>query len=129
MNDNVLSQLRADVAEALTAAGLPARTAMPERPAPPLAVVLPGSQYLAQPDEANTFCTSFTVTLDVLLVMAKGSNQAALEALDAAIVTTVIALGGFSVAAVEPMRLNLNAGQEHLAAVVTLTREIEIGEE
>lgn len=125
-----LADLRADVAAALTTAGLPASTVMPNRVNPPLTLVLPGSPYLAHPETANTFDPEFDVTLSVLHVTGRGTNAKALDDLDAVIETIVTTLGDWRIGEVtEPYYTNLNAGQQHLAVAMSLTHEITIGEQ
>jgi len=125
-----LAALRQDVVTALESAGLTAFPFFPERPVPPLAVVVPAARYVSQPDEARTFCTEFSVSLDVVLIMGRGTNQAALDALDAALETVIIALGNYTIDEVTVYKINLNAGQEHLAATCTITRpDVTIAEE
>lgn len=125
---SVLADTRREVADALAAVGFHADTVMPERPVPPLAVVLPGDEYVTQA-EPRTFCVDFVVTLDVVLIMAAGANAAEVDALDAAIERVIVTLGTWNVTQVTPYRLNLNAGQPHLAANCTISNTVTIGED
>ncbi|MGF6821180.1 hypothetical protein M2317_000066 [Microbacterium sp. ZKA21] len=85
-----LAEERKAVADLLNAGGVRAATHVPSDPKPPLAMVVPGSPYLAA---ADTFGGSRTLRLDVWLVAGTATNNAALtDTLDARIAEAIAIL-------------------------------------
>lgn len=85
---NTLTNLRQELADTLTGAGLEAVAFLPERPNPPVAVVSPSQPYLKPGDTFG----QHTATLTVLLLTRTATNEIATEALDDMIVTVAVAL-------------------------------------
>lgn len=114
-----LETLRKEVADQLTAAGLPGYAHVPERITPPAAVVLPGAPYVDGEDV--TQCGTYRVRLRVSVLAGRGTNAAAADAMDRHIVTAVQALDvDHDVKAVaEPVEVELN-GATYLGTVITI---------
>lgn len=119
-----LTDLRKEVVDALTAAGLRAQHYHSEVITPPVCVVLPGGSYVTA---ANTFGAK-EVALRVLVVSGKGTNQATADALDEAIESAVLALSAWDINSVaEPGLISLS-GSTYLATVIDITTQITFTE-
>lgn len=111
-----LKDLRSDVATALEAAGITASPIIPERVAPPLAIISAGDPYL---EEEGTF-NQFLVRLEVTLVAKTATNAVATDALDDLIQGAITALGGWTVSVGQPFMLSVN-NATYLASKFTIT--------
>lgn len=122
---NTLTAARQRLSAALAAAGLPAADHLPERPTPPIALVVPGTPYL----EAGNAYGTYQVRLTVLLMAATATNEVATRRLDAMAAAVVVALAGteFGVERVDqPNQIQVNnATYLGLTLDVTLTTHIE----
>lgn len=120
-----LAQLRADVATALTTAGLTAIDYVAETIVPPVAVVVPSDPYVT--DEDVPF-GHVNVNLSILVIGGKGTNKAAASQIDSLIAQAFVALltAGYDVTEVSPPgQVNLN-GQSFLGAVIDLSETVKL---
>jgi hypothetical protein len=87
-----LTELREEVATALTDVEIPATSFIPEQIYPPLAVVGPGTPYL-QPKDFKTYdLNQLTVRIEVTLIVALVANDQTTKELDELVVTALKAL-------------------------------------
>lgn len=87
---NVLTDLRTDVKDALTAAGLKAVEHVVDNATPPVCVVVPGSPYVFK-SEGNRF-GEYTVSVIVLIIGGKGTNKTTALRVDSMVVDVLDAL-------------------------------------
>lgn len=116
---NTLTQVRDELATLLTKQGLSAKSYLPERPDPPVAVVSPGSPYL----ESGGSFGSFTAKFTVLLLVRTGTNEKSTEALDAMLARAVIAVSGseLKLAAVDQPALIKVNNADYLGVTMDVT--------
>lgn len=85
---NTLTATRQRLSAVLGAAGLHATDHLPERPVPPIALVVPGAPYL----EAGPRFGTFQIRLTVLLMTATAANAVQTQALDEMAAKVVVAV-------------------------------------
>lgn len=123
-----LTEFRRLVADAITAAGLPAYRNTPERLNLPAALVLPDQPYVTP--EGATGCGAWGIRARVVVVGAAGTNDVAADALDGHIETVLGVLDGFdnvTVSAVnEPVQVPLSGGT-YLGVVLNIESTQQIG--
>lgn len=128
MGDAVLTTLaniREEVADALTEAGIKATHYVNENFVPPICIVIPNDPYVSRSDRFGMW----TVSLQVLVIGGKGTNKTASDKLDSQIQKVVEALGHEALSEVgQPGEVSIN-GAPHLAAVVSLELETNFIEE
>ncbi len=118
----MLADVRRDLTDQLTAAGLDAFAYLPERIQPPCVLIAPGEPYLAV---GPTYC-DFTVNLVATLVAGKATNAIETDDLDRLIETAILATDDFTVAAVAaPISLEVN-NATYLAVRMNLSTEANI---
>lgn len=87
---NTLRSLRGEITTRLTEAGFSVLPFLPERIAPPVAIIAAGSPYLESGATYGTFETRFTV----ILVCATGTNETTTNALDDLLTAAIVSLDG-----------------------------------
>lgn len=114
-----LAAIRSDIAAVLTTAGIRAIDYVAETIAPPVAVVVPSDPYITQ--DGVPF-GHLNVNISVLVIGAKGTNQAAAAQIDSLIAQAYTALNAvYDVTEVSPPgQVNLN-GQAFLGAVLSIS--------
>lgn len=116
----MLAEARADLAALLESAGLRAFGYSPDRVAPPMAVVYPGSsEWIAS---GSTFGT-WSITFDVAITARTGSNVIITADIDEyveAVLQAVNETPGFEVATVGPPTAENIDGTNYLVAVATI---------
>lgn len=126
---NTLTDLRTQVKDALTAAGIKTAEYVQENIVPPIVVVVPASPYITLPTD-NRFATHYTVALNLLVIGGKGTNKAASTNLDLMLVSVLEALEDdwdiTEVSGIQEMNLK---GNPFLGAVVTLEVETTLNKE
>lgn len=97
---------------------------LPPRITPPVAVITPGSPYLAPGDTFGTFL----VRLQIDLVTPTSANETATEGLDTLIDDVVVELvnNGYSVDTVSTPYAMETGGATYLAASVTINKQINL---
>jgi hypothetical protein len=124
---NPLTDLRAEVKDALSEAGINAVEYVKENLVPPVAVVVPADPYVRF--ETGSRFGQYTVSIQVLLIAGKGTNSAVAEKIDSTIVDVLDALQDWDISEVTPpMQLNLK-GIAYTGAVVTLGMENSLNKE
>lgn len=107
----------------LEGAGMKVTDYLPERINPTLAIISPSEPFV---EEGLTF-TSFKVSLDVVLVAGRASNEVSTTELYDLIETALFNLGDWTVANVQrPYQLEAN-GAYYLATTVSINQNMEIG--
>lgn len=118
----MLKEVRAEVGDLLTAAGLEAHHFEPERLAPPLVVVTAGSPYV---ETGETF-TDNTMRLDLILIPQKGSNEKEQDDVDDMIEQTLAALPDWHLESVSEPYVPQAGTAEYLAVKVTVTASVTL---
>lgn len=124
---NPLSDVRAAIADALTAAGLQAYKTVPDRAVPPLVYVAPGNPYVSY--EGATF-NGQIVRCYLVPIAARGTNDVNAEQLDELVLQVLDAvraapeLAEFTLGDVgQPGQVPIN-GQSHLGVDIEIQTEI-----
>lgn len=127
---NTLTQVRTDVADALTAAGLKAYEYVQESFTPPACIVLPDNNYVTQPVGQNPYSKPYSVNLQVLVIGGKGTNKTAASQIDSMLVDVINALDeDWDITEVlAPQEVSLK-GVTYLGALVTLATNTNIEKE
>lgn len=120
---NTLTSCRAELRLLLGATGdISVFEFIPERVVPPVALLEPGSPYMAQGD---TFC-DFIVRMNVVLLVANGRNDIATAELDALICTVIDGVDTWDVEQVEqPAPFEMN-GATYLGVRLSLRSDREL---
>ena len=121
-----LAALRDGAVADLTTAGFKADDYVAERVVPPCAVVVPASPYITEPDGESVPFGHVEVHLDVLLVAGKGTNRAAAEWLDDAIVRALDALDLDVTEVSAPSEVTVN-GNAHMGVVISTSTTARLG--
>lgn len=124
---NPLTQLRTDVVDALTEAGIKAEEYTAEVVTVPAAFVIPAEPYLSGPGDGTPFGHR-DVHLQVLIVGGKGTNRAAAQYVDDALVTVLGVLddGDWDVTEVSaPGQIQLN-GNAYLGVVLSIDQTVRL---
>lgn len=124
---NVLTEARQDIVDALTGAGIDARTFKPDNIVPPMVVVQAGSPYVQRDATGKTF-QDWLVTLEAVLVVPSGSNEREIEDMDNLIVDTLTALGDMDLdtVTVGDYYALAESTAEYLALTITITAWVTI---
>jgi hypothetical protein len=121
----MLSEARADLLAVLTAAGLRAYAEVPERPQPPMAVMVPSGDWIAQGEVFGEFVVSF----DVEIIVASGANTVVSKALDTAVETALNAICDaskmYASAVSQPQAVEIGAGL-YLGATITVRQNFQL---
>jgi hypothetical protein len=121
----MLSTARADLLAVLTAAGLRAYAEVPERPQPPMAVMVPSGDWIASGEVFGEFVVSF----DVEIIVASGANTVVSKALDTAVETALTAITNapkmFASAVGQPQAVEIGAGL-YLGATITVRQNFQL---
>lgn len=122
----VLIELREELAGMLTAAGIPVSDYVPEVVNPPVAITKAGSPWVEEVFDNKTFANDYQINMEVRLVAAQASNEAATDALDDLVVAALVALrGSWESTVSEPFAYEVN-GAVFLAADIRITTSITI---
>lgn len=115
----MISQARSDLLAVLTAAGLRAFSEVADVSTPPMAVLVPSSEWIEQGEAFGEFVISF----DVELVAPQGTNQAISLALDNMVETALTAITEapkmYATGVGQPNSVDLNGGM-YLGATITV---------
>lgn len=119
---NPITDVRTEVAEALTAAGLTAYDYVVETFTPPACIVLPDSPYIGAPVGSNPFRKPYSVNLQVLVIGSKGTNKKTATQIDQMLTQAINALDeDWEVKEVlAPQEVSLK-GVTYLGSLVTLS--------
>ena len=125
---STLTEIRTEIAELLTEAGIKAREYVPDNANPPLALVVPADPWITT-SEANTRLQfPFKVTTLVVLIGGKASNKAAQTNIDSMVQTALVALDDWEVTQVTaPMELSIK-GIQFSGVVMTLETDTNMKE-
>lgn len=120
-----LKDLRNDVAQTMTDAGLPGFAYLPERLSPPCAIVSAADPYMTSEDVP--FGT-FRMKLEVRLVTRPGANETVTDDLDDLIAQAITALDDttWAVEDVSPPYTLASSGGSYLAASLTINDNITL---
>lgn len=123
---SILSELRTELADMLTAGGVDSYDHIPPVIDPPVAVVAAGDPYIQEVFDAKTFNHDYMVRMEVTLIAAQADNDDVTDALDDLIESTILALGdAWEIDISQPFQLETN-GVIFLAARATITTSITI---
>ena len=119
---SALSELRADLRDKLTEAGLFAFTIIPEKAQPPFVFAAPDDPYVSYPGDMNLSYGEALVRHRLGLVVAAGVNEVEADALDELLLKVLaIDFAPHQIDTVdEPGQIAIN-GQAHLAVAVHLS--------
>jgi hypothetical protein len=121
----MLSTARADLLAVLTAAGLRAYAEVPERPQPPMAVMVPSADWIVSGEVFGEFSVSF----DVEIIVAAGANTVVSKALDTAVETALTAITNapkmFASSVGQPQAVEIGAGL-YLGATITVRQNFQL---
>ena len=121
----MLSTARADLLAVLTAAGLRAYAEVPERPQPPLAVMVPSAEWIVQGEVFDEFVVSF----DVEIIVAAGANTVVSKALDTAVIAALTAISNapkmYASSVGQPQAVEIGAGL-YLGATITVRQFFQL---
>lgn len=121
----MIADARADLLALLEGAGIRAFAEVPERPTPPLAVFLPSSDWIVSGDVFG----GFTVSFDVEVIAAAGSNRVISKQIDDAVelvLSTIYSADGFYASGVSaPQGIEIN-GALYLGATITVKQNFQI---
>lgn len=122
-----MTELRGEVATALTDVGITASAFIPEQLYPPIAVVGPGTPYI-QPMDFQTFSLSrLKVRMELTLIVSNVINEQTTTELDALITTAVKALCKTHDWALESVgEPGTIAGTSWLGVNITITNRLEV---
>lgn len=125
---NPLTDLRTEIADALTAAGIKAVEYVQENIVPPVAVVVPATPYITTPEGRNPF-GEYNVNIHVLVIGGKGTNRTSATKIDSMIVDVLDALDDWEITEVTaPQEMSLK-GTPFMGAVVTLEQNTKLDKE
>lgn len=122
---NTLTELRTQVKDVLTTAGLKASDYVPETISPPIALVIPAEPYVTLGEGRNPF-GHYSVGIHVLLIGPKGTNKTAAEKVDSMILDTMSALEDWEITEVTQPGEVVLKGIAYMGSVVTLTQNIKL---
>jgi len=121
----MLSQARADLLAVLSGAGLRAYAEVPERPQPPMAVMVPSGDWIASGEVFG----EFTVSFDVEIIVAAGANTVVSKALDTAVETALSAITEapkmYASSVGQPQAVEIGAGL-YLGATITVRQNFQL---
>jgi hypothetical protein len=121
----MLSTARADLLAVLTAAGLRAYAEVPERPQPPMAVMVPSADWIVTGEVFGEFSVSF----DVEIIVAAGANTVVSKALDDAVETALTAITNapkmFASSVSKPEGIDIGGGL-YLGATITVRQNFQL---
>lgn len=116
---NALTDLRTEITDALTEAGIKAAEYVQESIVPPVAVVIPADPYITLPGGKHPF-GEYNVSINVLIIGGKGTNRTSARKIDSMIISVLDALDDWDITEVTaPQEMNLK-GIVFMGAVVTL---------
>ena len=127
---NPLSELRHDIANALSEAGIRAVDFAESKLSPPLAVVVPDDNYIVLQAGTSQF-GEYSVSVQVMILgPAKSSNKAAADMMDEMILTAIRALDeDFDIVNVSaPGEASLN-GNTYYGSIIQIEAQIKLGED
>lgn len=115
----MIAEARAALLAVLETAGLPAYSVVPDIAQPPMAVMVPSGDWIANGEAFG----EFAITFDVEVIAGTGTNQAISKELDDAVeaVLSVVtsAPGMYASAVTQPSAVDLN-GAMYLGATITV---------
>lgn len=119
---NTLEAQRLEIQTALLSAGMAVEDHLPERLAPPLAIIAAGSPYL----EGGSTYGSFTARFTVVLICAQGTNATVTKDLDREVTTAVIALddADFGLERVDQPTMLQHGGGNYLSTTLDIRRDV-----
>lgn len=125
---NPLTNIREEITDALTEAGIKAIEYVKENIVPPVAVVIPATPYVTLPEGKNPF-GEYNINIMILLIAGKGTNKGTAEKIDSMIVDVLDALDDWDITEVTaPQEMNLK-GTPYMGAVVTLEQNTKLEKE
>jgi hypothetical protein len=115
----VIAEARAQLLEILEDAGLRAYAEVPERAQPPMAVMVPSVDWIANGETFGEFVLSF----DVEIIAATGSNTVISKALDEAVEDALVAITNapkaYAAGVGQPSAVEIGGGV-YLGATITV---------
>ena len=115
----MIAEARAQLLEILEDAGLRAYAEVPERAQPPMAVMVPAVDWIANGETFGEFVISF----DVEIIAATGSNTVISKALDEAVEDALVAITNapkaYAAAVGQPSAVEIGGGV-YLGATITV---------
>jgi hypothetical protein len=121
----MLATARADLLAVLSGAGLRAYAEVPERPQPPMAVMVPAGDWIVSGEVFGEFSVSF----DVEIIVAAGANSVVSKALDDAVETALTAITNapkmFASSVSQPQAVEIGAGL-YLGATITVRQNFQL---
>lgn len=124
----MLTQLRLNITDMLTAAGISAAEYVSETITPPVAVAVPGEPYLIRPagEDSGVPFGSLEVRFDVLIIGHKGSNKKSAAKIDDLIWEVLDALNSqWDIDRVsQPGEITLS-GSKFMGAVASISQNVK----
>lgn len=121
----MISEARAALLAVLETAGIPAYSVVPDRSQPPMAVMIPSSDWI----ENGEVFGEFSISFDVEIVAGTGTNQAMSAELDTMaedVLTAVANAPGMYAASVgQPTAVDLN-GAMYLGTTITVKQNTQL---
>lgn len=122
----MIAEARAALLAVLETAGIPAFDNVPDRAQPPMAVMVPASDWI----ENGEVFGEFTISFDVEIVAGSGTNQAISLALDGMVedVLTAIAQAPsmYAAAVGQPVAVDLGNGPVYLGTTITVKQHLQL---
>lgn len=121
----MIAESRNAVATVLTNAGLRVFAFVPERAAPPMAILTPSGDWVTSGDTFG----AFRVGLDVNLIVANAANETMINALDELVDDTLTAINnasGFYAAQVGNPTYTDISGTDYLSATITVYQNTKL---
>jgi hypothetical protein len=121
----MIAEARAALLAVLETAGLPAYSVVPDIAQPPMAVMVPSGDWIAN---GETF-GEFAITFDVEIIAGTGTNQAISEQLDEAVESVLTAVtsapGMYAATVTQPNAVDLN-GAMYLGTTITVKQNLNL---
>jgi hypothetical protein len=121
----MISEARAALLAVLETAGVPAFSVVPDRSQPPMAVMVPSTDWIENGEVFGEFAVSF----DVEIVAGTGTNQAMTAELDTMVEDVLVAItnaaGMYASAVGQPTAVDLN-GAMYLGTTITVKQNLQL---
>ncbi|WP_148222535.1 hypothetical protein [Rhodococcus opacus] len=128
---NPLSELRQDIATALSEAGIRTVDYAETKLSPPLAVVVPDDNYIVLQTGNNFKFGEYNVAVQVMLLgPPKSSNRVAADSMDELILTAIRALDeDFDIVNVSAPGEAAFSGNTYFGAIIQIEAQLKLGED
>lgn len=122
----MIAEARAALLAVLETAGIPAFSVVPDRSQPPMAVMVPSTDWI----ENGEVFGEFTISFDVEIVAGSGTNQAITVALDSMVEDVLSAIAEapamYAAAVGQPTAVDLGNGPVYLGTTITVKQHLQL---